>query len=61
MTEVQAQPQIKVRPRPIIVEYQREPGFPFMVAGVYSNQTTADKAIKRLTPLMGGKPSFRTR
>ena len=52
---------IKKREPLVLVEYQRAPGYPWMVAGVYNNLLVAQKAIKRLGPLMEGTPSFRTR
>ena len=52
---------VKKQEPQVLVEYQRETGFPWMVAGFYRNATAADKAIQRLSRLMPGNRNFRTR
>lgn len=60
---VQSVPPIHIKKQQpqVLVEYQREAGYPWMVAGMYANQIVADKAVGRLRRLMPGNPSFRTR
>lgn len=60
---VQTVPNIHIKKHEpqVLVEYQRQATYPWMVMGVYRNTIVADKAIKRLSRLMQGTPNFRTR
>jgi len=55
------QARTKTKEPQILVEYQRQSDYPWMVAGSFSNVISAEKAIKRLSRLMPGSPNFRTR